>query len=205
MTSTTPQRDTATHRTESRLARTITDQLEPKNWIIVISLLIGWATSGVTGLAWGGVSALFAAVIPALIIKKGIRAGRWADRHLSARQHRLIVMALILTSVATGIALMLVANAPRTIIALTVAMFATLAILAVITTRWKISVHAAVAAGASIMLAMAFAPAILVPLTFVVALVGWSRVALRDHSLGQVIAGALLGMAIAGLTFAALG
>lgn len=205
MTVTTPQDDIAMPRTENRFARAITDYLEPKNWIIVASLLIGWASGGVTGLAWGGISALFAAVIPTLIIKKGVHAGRWGDRHLGVRQHRLIVMALILTSVATGIALMIAANAPQTIIALTAAMFATLVILAVITTRWKISVHAAVAAGASVMLAMTFAPLILIPLVAVVALVGWSRVALRDHTLGQVIAGALLGMTIAGFTFTALG
>ncbi|MFF8994678.1 phosphatase PAP2 family protein [Streptomyces sp. NPDC014983] len=37
-----------------------------------------------------------------------------------------------------------------------------------------------------------------------VALVGWSRVALRDHTPGQVIAGTILGSAVAAAVFALL-
>jgi hypothetical protein len=50
-------------------------------------------------------------------------------------------MAVILLSVAAGILLMAAADAPRTMIALIVSMLVTLAILAVITFVWKISVH----------------------------------------------------------------
>ncbi|MFG1650594.1 phosphoesterase PA-phosphatase [Micromonospora sp. NPDC049275] len=189
---------------ESRTARRVTDWLDPKTWIVAVSLITGWTAGRWAGLGWGIVSAVFAAVIPVLVIKRGVTAGRWADRHLGVRSHRLTVMILILTSVGIGIGAMAVGNAPRAVVALTLAMFATLAALAVVTLRWKISVHTAVAAGATTMLASQLPALAIAALAVVVAVVGWSRVALRDHTTAQVVAGGLLGTIVAGLIFASL-
>jgi membrane-associated phospholipid phosphatase len=82
-------------------------------------------------------------------------------------------------------------------------MLVTLAGLMAITVKWKISVHSAVSSGAVAMLALAYGPWMLAGYVLV-ALVGWSRIALRDHTPAQVVAGAALGAAIAFATFAAL-
>ena len=185
------------------VARRVTDGLEPRNWILFLTLLAGWSVGGLQGIGWGAVSALFAAVLPALFIKRGIVLGRWSDRHVGVIQHRLVVMAFILTSVVTGIGLMVAFSAPRQLIALTVAMFATLAVLTAITPKWKVSVHSAVSAGAIALLMLVIGPWLVV-LAPLVALVGWSRVALRDHTIGQVIVGAGLGVAIATATYVAI-
>ncbi|WP_433117841.1 phosphoesterase PA-phosphatase [Micromonospora sp. CA-246542] len=195
---------TAALTNESRTARRVTDWLDPKTWIVAVSLITGWTAGRWAGLGWGIVSAVFAAVIPVLVIKRGVTAGRWADRHLGVRSHRLSVMTLILTSVVIGIGAMAVGDAPRAVIALTLAMFATLAALAAVTLRWKISVHTAVAAGATAMLASQLPTITIAALAVVVAAVGWSRVALRDHTTAQVVAGGLLGTIVAGLIFASL-
>ncbi|MFG1881903.1 phosphoesterase PA-phosphatase [Micromonospora sp. NPDC049102] len=195
---------TATLTADSRTARRVTDWLDPKTWIIAVSFITGWTAGRWTGLGWGIVSAVFAAVIPVLLIKRGVSAGRWADRHLGVRSHRLTVMTLILTSVGIGIGAMAVGDAPRAVIALTLAMFATLAALAVVTLRWKISVHTAVAAGATTMLASQLPALAIAALAVVVAAVGWSRVALHDHTTAQVVDGGLLGTIVAGLIFAGL-
>lgn len=60
-------------RPESRPARLITDGLEPKNWIIVVTLLMGWHAERWAGVAWGVEAALFCGVIPILLIKAGER------------------------------------------------------------------------------------------------------------------------------------
>ncbi|MGW1817058.1 hypothetical protein ACWCQM_26235 [Streptomyces sp. NPDC002125] len=185
---------------ESQLARRITDWLEPKNWIIAVTLLVGWRTAQWAGVAWGVVGALFAAVIPITFIKYGIRKGHWGDRHVGAKRARLIVMAVILLSVATGIVLMLVAGAPRTMVALIVSMLVTLAILTAITFAWKISVHQAVSAGACAMLVQTYGPWMAFGFLLVV-VVGWSRVELRDHTRNQVIAGTILGTIVAAAVF----
>ncbi|MFF3501189.1 hypothetical protein [Streptomyces sp. NPDC003247] len=185
---------------ESKLARRITDWLEPKNWIIAVTLLIGWHTAHWSGVAWGVVGALFAGIIPIAFIKHGIRKGYWGDRHVGAKPARLVVMAVILLSVAVGILLMAVADAPRTMIALIVSMLVTLAILAVITFAWKISVHQAVSAGACAMLVQTYGAWMALGFLLVV-IVGWSRVELRDHTRNQVMAGTVLGTVVAAAAF----
>jgi membrane-associated phospholipid phosphatase len=186
-----------------RGARFVTDTFEPKNWILLVTILIGWNADRIAGVGWGLLGALFSAVLPILFIKYGMKKGRWADRHVGVRQHRLVVMTFIIASVGAGIALLIGLSAPRSVTALIVAMLVTLAGLMAITVKWKISVHSAVSSGAVAMLALAYGPWMLAGYVLV-ALVGWSRIALRDHTPAQVVAGAALGAAIASVTFAAL-
>ncbi|MCX5150936.1 hypothetical protein OHB36_30000 [Streptomyces sp. NBC_00320] len=193
---------TPTTRTgESRAARLITDGLDPKTWIIADTVLIGWHTGRLAGIGWGLLGCLFAAAIPLAFIKFGIRRGRWADRHVGQRRQRIIVMAFVTGSVATGIALLWAFGAPRAMIALISAMLVTLAALLAVTPAWKISVHAAVSCGSVAMLAMTYGPWALLAYPLV-AVVGWSRVELKDHTLAQVLVGAGVGGAVAAGTFA---
>ncbi|MFF4608037.1 hypothetical protein ACFY12_35540 [Streptomyces sp. NPDC001339] len=188
---------------ESRTARLITDGLEPKTWIIAVTALMGWHADRLAGIGWGLVAALFSAVIPVLFIKWGEKRGHWGDRHVRRRQDRLIVIPGIMASVTAGIALMTLLGAPSEMTALVIAMLITLIAILVITLVWKVSVHTAVSSGALTMLALAYGPWALCAYPLV-ALVGWSRVKLRDHTLAQVIVGTLLGPAVAGTVFSLL-
>ena len=186
-----------------RAAQRITDGFEPKNWIVVLTVLVGWGVAGLRGVGWGLFGAVFAAVIPVLLITFGIRRGTWADRHLGVRQQRLVVMVLIICSVVTGTLLMGVLGAPMAMVALIAAMVATLLVLLAITTVWKVSVHAAVSSGSVLILTLTYGPWLLAGYALV-AVVGWSRVELRDHTPAQVVVGTGLGALVAGMTFAAL-
>ncbi|MEV0732262.1 phosphatase PAP2 family protein [Polymorphospora sp. NPDC050346] len=96
-------------------------------------------------------------------------------------------------------------GAPRQLLVLIACMAAALAVAAPITllAKWKISIHALVAAGTAIALTVLVSPyfAVAWPLA---ALVGWSRVRLRDHTIAQVFAGAAIGAAATGALLPAL-
>lgn len=186
-----------------RTARALTDGLEPRNIIIVVLVLIGIGNHGLAGLGWAALAALFAGILPMVFIRYGMRRGRWGDRHVGQRQQRLIVIPVIMALVAVGCALMWALNAPADMIAAVAAMFATLIPLLAVTVLWKVSVHTSVSSGASAMLVCAFGPWWLLGYPAVAA-IGWSRVALRDHTPAQTVAGAVLGAAVAGLTFGTL-
>ena len=184
-------------------AQRCTYWLEPKNWLIVTVIAIGWHADGRVGLGWGLLAALFTAVLPTLFITYGVRRGRWSDRNVGARRPRLVVLAFITASVAIGLILLLVLGAPRLLTGYLAFMLASVAVLAAITTIWKISIHCAVASGSVAILALSFGPLVL-PAYALVALLGWSRVTLRDHTVAQAVAGAVLGAGAAALAYAAL-
>lgn len=194
---------TAASWAEKTFAQHVTDVLEPRTWIIAVTLLMGWHADRLTGIAWGLFAAFFCGVAPILWIKWGERRGHWGDRHVRRRQDRLIVIPGIMLSVAICIGAMLLLDAPKEMTALIIAMLATLVAILAITTQWKISVHTAVSSGAVLMLGFAYGLWVLAAFVLV-ALVGWSRVQLRDHTLAQVVAGAVLGAAVAGPVFLSL-
>ena len=182
-------------------AEWVTYLLEPKNWIIATTLAVGWQAHGAAGLAWGAVAAFFAAVAPMAFVSRGVRNGRWDDRNVGAKRARLIVLAFILASVSAGLALLAGFGAPGELTGYFACMLGSVAVLAAITTAWKISIHCAVAAGSVTILALLYGP-LLVPGYLLVALTGWSRVVLKDHTTAQVVAGSLLGVAAAAATYA---
>ncbi|MFZ3557119.1 hypothetical protein [Streptomyces sp. BH055] len=188
-------------RPRATAARRITDWLDPKNVIIAVSLLTGLAqTHRLAGLAWAVEAIVFAAAIPVAYIKYGIKKGQWADRHVGHRQRRLLLIPVIMASVGAGIGGMVWLDAPRQMLALVLAMLATLAVLLPITAFWKISVHTSVAAGALAMLAITYGPWLLVA-SPLIAVIAWSRVELHAHTLAQTIAGAAVGATVAGIVF----
>ena len=179
----------------------VTYLLEPKNWIIATTLAVGWHAAGLSGLAWGAVAALFAGVLPMAFIKRGVSLGRWDDRNVGAKGPRLIVLAFILGSVAVGLGLLVGFGAPTELSGYFGCMLGSVAMLAAITTVWKISIHCAVASGSVTILTLLFGPW-LIPAYLLVALTGWSRVVVKDHSTAQVITGSLLGLVAAVATYA---
>ena len=193
-------------RTENRAARLITDRAEPRNVIILVSLGVGLAQDNpLTGVLWALEAIVFAAAIPMAYIKYGMRTGMWADRHIGQVQRRKLLIPVIMASVAIGIGGMFLFDAPRAMVALVVAMLATLAVLLVPTVvwKWKISVHTAVAGGALAMLALTWGPLVWAAYPLV-AVIAWSRISLRDHTLAQTIAGSAAGTITSALVFTAL-
>ena len=187
--------------TRGSAAEWVTYLLEPKNWIIATVVAVGWRADGAVGLVWGLVAAVFAAVLPTLFITRGVARGRWNDRNVGAKRPRLLVLSFMLASVTAGLVVLAALGAPPELTWYFGCMLGSVAVLAAITTVWKISIHCAVASGSATILSLMFGPRLL--LTYLlVALTAWSRVALKDHTTAQVIAGCVLGAAAAVVTYA---
>lgn len=187
--------------TLSRTARLITDTLAPANLVIAILLIIGWhSTSSVTGLGWGVLAALFCGGIPFAVIMLGVKRGSWTDKHIRVREQRAVPLLATMTSVVVGISLLVAFKAPREVFALVVAMLVGLIVTMIVTVWWKVSVHTAVASGVVVILLLAYGMS-MAPLLLGIAAIGWSRVALRDHTPAQTVVGALLGGLAAAVVF----
>src|SRR6202162_3515719 len=139
----------------------VTSLLEPKNWLIATVIGIGAHADGLAGAGWGVLPAFFAAVLPTVFIDYGIRRGRFDDRNVGARRPRLIVLAFITTSVATGLILLFILGAPAILTGYLAFMLISVAVLAAITMVWKISIHCAVASGSVTILALMYGPLVL--------------------------------------------
>lgn len=189
-----------------RTARAVTEVLSPAVVVVALALAVAWYGTGYDLLAtagWSLLAAVFYCVIPMVILIRGSRSGRWDGHWVRERERRLVPFVLILSSALAGLAIMLVGRAPRDVLALSWSMIVTLVACLLVTRWWKVSVHAAVAGGAVATIVLLYGPWYLL-LVVLVALVCWSRVVVEDHTVAQVVVGALLGPIVGGAVFLAL-
>ncbi|HEV8638086.1 MAG TPA: phosphatase PAP2 family protein [Chloroflexota bacterium] len=188
--------------TRRHLARIVTEVFAPAPTVVVLLLLVAWRSAPTPGeaLKWGALAALFACLVPLGYVLRAVRRRQLTDRHVRVRAQRPLPLLVGIASVLVGLALLAVWGAPRELVALVAAMAVGLVTALLVTLFWKVSVHAAVIAGAVVILVLVFGPRLLL-LAPLVALVGWARVESGDHSPAQVIVGALLGGAVAATMF----
>jgi membrane-associated phospholipid phosphatase len=189
-----------------RVARLVGEVLSPPPILVALTLVVAWASSPTPAMAarWGAIAALFASVLPYALILRGVRQGRLTDKNISLREQRIRFGVVAITSILLGLVLLAAFDAPAEMVALLAAVAVGVACGWVITLWWKISVHAAIAAGAATVLTLVFGPALVVvwPL---VALIAWSRVQVGDHTPAQVLAGIALGIVVNATIFPLLG
>ncbi|MFF3617878.1 hypothetical protein [Streptomyces sp. NPDC002467] len=179
--------------TTTKVARVVTDVLQPRNALLVGMLGIGLAAAGDwTGLPWGLLGALCAGLIPAGYIEWERKRGTWGDRHVVDRTQRAPIFFVILGSIGTGSVVMVLGGAPEPILVAMLGLWVMTIGLLTVNTVWKISVDAAVASGVVALLAVVHSPWWLLAYTLTAAMC-WSRVALTYHTVAQTIAGAALG------------
>ncbi|GAA0578534.1 hypothetical protein [Streptomyces crystallinus] len=176
------------------VALAVTNVLQPRNCLLVGMLAIGFAAAGDwTGLLWGFLGALCAGLIPAGYIEWERGRGTWGDRHVVDRTKRAPIFFVILGSIGTGSLVMVLGDAPAGILAAMLALWVMTVGLLAVNTVWKISVDSAVGSAVVALLAgVQHSPVWLLGYVLTVG-VCWSRVALRYHTVGQVVAGAGLG------------
>ena len=177
------------------LARAVSIVLHPFAVLAALAMVASWwLDPGSAGRAALGI-AVAMAIVWAFVLQRR-RAGHWQTVDASRRQERPLLYLLAL-AVAAGYWWWLGGRAS----ALSSGVLAAVAMLCVaaIANRWiKLSLH---------MASLAFAGVALLPLSGVSAAValallpvlGWSRLAMARHTLPEIVAGSLLGLASAGV------
>ena len=183
-----------------RVAWWIGQITSPTLLLAVLYPVVGALAAAGPGVAWSLLGIAFTVVIPAVVVDVGVRRGRYTDHHLHRREQRAVPLGLAALSVAVGALALGLLAAPRAIVALQVAVLATLVVATTVTLWWKVSFHVAVVSAAAAVLTLLGGP--FWALTWVaVPAVGWSRWRLRAHTVGQLVVGAVLG---SGVTLAVL-
>jgi hypothetical protein len=188
-----------------RIAVVVSEVLAPAVLVAVLLLVVGWHAGETPGVSrwWGLPGAVFAAVIPLGYVLHGVRKGRLTNHHIPERADRRIPLLFGTASLVAGLLLLLALGAPREVLALLTAGGLGLAVFALVTHWWKMSIHAGVASGTVAALTAVYGEVVLLGVPLV--LLGcWARVRLTAHTPAQVVVGAAVGALIAGTVFPAL-
>lgn len=182
------------------VARVLTEVFQPPVVVTVLLLISPAVEPGFPGtLGFALLGALFVCGLPFAYVLLMVKLGKISDHHVSDRRQRPQLLLLALVSVLAGLFVLQTLNGPVSVSVMIIALIGGIAVLAVVSAFWKMSGHASAMAAAAVIVVLMFGPAWL-PILALVPAVGWSRVVLRAHTLGQVIAGSLFGgVVIAGL------
>jgi hypothetical protein len=188
-----------------KAARLVTEILAPAPTVAILVLLIAWhsAPTVAEAVSRGALAVLFVSAMPFLYIVRGVRRGGLTDHHVGVRQQRTVPLLVGGASMLVGLIVLAILGAPRDLVALVAAVTVGLASSLLVTLVWKISIHAAVVSGAVTILVLVFGPPALVSAPLV-PVVCWARVAVRDHTLAQTLARAVLGATVAAVVVSAL-
>ncbi|MEU8382288.1 hypothetical protein [Streptosporangium sp. NPDC048865] len=180
------------------LAWAVTEVAAPQYVVLALPPVAGLLAHGWAGALWGLLAAAVCVAVPVGVIAVGVRRGRLDSMHLVDRSSRTKPMLVGLVTVAAGLVLLAVLDAPAIVTATAAVMLGWVLVLGSITLKWKISFHTGVAAGAAVVLAHVLpAAATLAVGAVLVGLIGWARVRVSHHTPAQVVAGAVAGAVVA--------
>lgn len=180
---------------QSWWARAVSEALGPVPLGVAMCVGVGASTETTerwAGAGWGLLAAGFAAVLPYAVT--------WRLRHPReqigvSRRVRVVYLLVTLACAVAGVLLVGLLGGPHRVVAVAITIVAGLAVAAAINTRYRLSNHACAAAGGTVILVVLYGPIFLAGFLIVVA-VGWSRVRLGRHTVGEVAGGAVIGAAV---------
>jgi len=186
----------------SRLAELTSRWIDPRylvGLVVLVAALRGTA-HWVKAVGWTLLT-LTIAVLPLLaFIAHQTRRGAFADDQVPEQHLRNQVYLVGNACLLVCLLILVLLRAPGSLVTLLLAMLTSSATASGLNLRWKVSVHTGSVAGAAVsLLALVGPPAL--PTLVLIPLIGWTRVALRRHTLGQVIAGGLVGGGITTCVF----
>ena len=181
---------------DSKLAKWISDILSPPILsaigIAIMGLLLNLDFSIIV------IYFLIVLVFPVSYIFYLVATNQVTDFHLRVRKERFKPYIVMITCALIGTAYLAFVKAPYILIAMGIFGILLIALMAMITIKWKISGHSATIASLSMVIVwMLGASTWYILLT--VPLVAWARIRIKRHTLLQTIGGAILGFIFMGI------
>jgi hypothetical protein len=137
------------------------------------------------------VGVFFAGILPMVVIYVMFRRGTISDIYASERQSRLTPFLGAIVCYAVGLAALISLGSPFIMVSLMACYLGNTLAMALISTGWKISIHAAGIAGPSVFLIRQIDVG-LWPFSLLTIPICWARWRLKAHSVGQLAAGVAL-------------
>jgi membrane-associated phospholipid phosphatase len=180
-----------------RIARHISNILAPSTISLPFVLLVAFyqARNQLAAFVYACITLFFLSIGPLIYILIGVRLGKLSDLDVSRRAERAGPFLFGITSIVIGWLVLVLLDGPKNLQTVLIITAVSGVIMMVTTLWWKISIHASSLGGAATILTVLYG-AVMLPTFVLLALVSWSRVALRRHTIAQVIGGALVSIAI---------
>lgn len=177
-----------------RVARVVSNVVSPPVMFAALGLALALrASPPVPALAWAALYGFFVSLAPILFVLYLLRTSRIVELHMSdTRERRLPYLVAMLGSL-TVIALLLALEGPPLLVCLALFNLVALFLIGLINLRWLISFHTMAVMAMDTIVALVYGPLVGLALSPLVALVVAVRLYLRRHTMGQVLAGLLLG------------
>jgi membrane-associated phospholipid phosphatase len=178
-----------------RIAHHMSNILAPATISLPFVMLVAFyhTQDHLTAFVYACITLFFLSVGPLLYIVIGVRLGKLSDIDVSRRSERAGPFLFGIASVTFGWLVLSLTNGPRNLQTVLIITAFSGIIMMIITFLWKISIHASTLGGVATMLTVLYG-AVMLPIFVLLVLVSWSRVALRRHTVIQVIAGSFAGI-----------
>jgi membrane-associated phospholipid phosphatase len=179
------------------LARLTTNILNPflAGFVVIVLLAFKGTDSAAAAVKWASISTCLS-VLPVLVVVVYLVRQKKLDGFFSNPRPQRTGIYLLASAVgALGYWLLWYLQAPELLVATFAAGLAAMVVFMGINLFWKISLHTAFLAGAVVISIIAYGAAAVGALILLPP-VAWSRMSLRQHSLVQVMAGAIISAAI---------
>ena len=180
---------------DRQVARWISRIASPPFMAVGGAILSAYEIANRTAWFWVIYIIVFNIMVPSAYILWLKKKGKVTDFDVYLREQRFWPYVVSLSCGGISWLAMAVLHAPRLLIILSGATVGQGLLMFLINLRWKISAHAAGTAGVAVLIWQILGAAGS-PVLLIIPLVGWSRVRLGRHTLGQVIAGSAIGATI---------
>jgi len=190
------------HRVYTDVARIISTIFNPFLTAIALLAILAHAVAATTYDFWFycGFAGFFTTFGPMAYVFSLYQAGKIDDLDMSDREQRAGVFGAFVIFYLVGAIAMALLRVPSLLVAMMFGYGVSSALVLAITRSWKISTHALGISAPVVALLLLYGSEPL-PLIALIPVVGWSRWYLRAHTVGQIVAGALLGAVTTAIFF----